>query len=440
MTNDDQLAEAVRLIQAGKKAAARSILEPFLRQNLNNIQAWIWEAELYEEDRDKIKILEACLKVNPGNPQITQALTFLRRRAEAVRPLAAPTFSYSPPPVSYFPPDEEEESPAPVAEELYMEAAPDEGPAGAEGVADKPVGGKQKPARKKGSATMKIVGAVAAAVFVCALVGLYAAGGYSLNGRINSAFAAENCEGVVQNATFVSLYPRGIFGSLFNGYDQFSECSIFLAYGREMAAKNWEGALFYVQQYTGSYPNGVFAARMIEGAPGIYAAWSQDMIARGSYTTGIEKLTQLVEAYPNSAQSQSAPDAILQAYLAWAKEAIDSQNFADAEGRLKTALSHFESDAARAGRIKEELTALYVAWGDAQIQMGDIENGIAHYRMAGELSPGAVDVDLLIARVYLRQALKFADREDFDRAIAKAQEVLDSAQSDAVRAEANATL
>ncbi len=67
MTNDEILAAAIRLIKAGKKEAARSILEPFLLKNPNHIQVWMWEAEFFPHDHDKIKVLESCLKQNPGN-------------------------------------------------------------------------------------------------------------------------------------------------------------------------------------------------------------------------------------------------------------------------------------------------------------------------------------------------------------------------------------
>ncbi len=67
MTNDEILAAAIRLIKAGKKEAARSILEPFLLKNPNHIQVWMWEAEFFPNDHDKIKVLESCLKQNPGN-------------------------------------------------------------------------------------------------------------------------------------------------------------------------------------------------------------------------------------------------------------------------------------------------------------------------------------------------------------------------------------
>lgn len=77
---DDALAEAIRLIRAGKRPEAQLILEPFLQANPQNIPAWMWEAEIFLDDRDKIKVLEICLEHNPDHPQVLKALEILRAR------------------------------------------------------------------------------------------------------------------------------------------------------------------------------------------------------------------------------------------------------------------------------------------------------------------------------------------------------------------------
>jgi hypothetical protein len=81
MMNDDSLSEAIQLIRTGKKADAQLILEPYILANPQNIQAWMWEAEIFPDDSDKIKVLEICLEHNPGHPQVSQALKLLRTRA-----------------------------------------------------------------------------------------------------------------------------------------------------------------------------------------------------------------------------------------------------------------------------------------------------------------------------------------------------------------------
>jgi hypothetical protein len=81
MPNEDALTESIRLIKAGKKAEAQLVLEPYIQANPHNIQAWMWEAEIFPADADKIKVLEICLEYNPGDPQVNRGLEILRARS-----------------------------------------------------------------------------------------------------------------------------------------------------------------------------------------------------------------------------------------------------------------------------------------------------------------------------------------------------------------------
>jgi hypothetical protein len=81
MPNDDHLTEAIRLIRAGRKAEAQLVLEPYIQANPQDISAWMWEAEIFPADCDKVKVLEICLEHNPGHPQVSRALAALRLRA-----------------------------------------------------------------------------------------------------------------------------------------------------------------------------------------------------------------------------------------------------------------------------------------------------------------------------------------------------------------------
>jgi RNA polymerase subunit RPABC4/transcription elongation factor Spt4 len=97
---DDALKNAINLIKAGKKDDARKILEPFIRANPNNIQAWLWETETRETVPGKIKILEMCLQRNPDEPQVKKALAIMKARQE--QPVKADSESTIPPQVTYF--------------------------------------------------------------------------------------------------------------------------------------------------------------------------------------------------------------------------------------------------------------------------------------------------------------------------------------------------
>lgn len=76
------LNEAVQLIRQGHKDEARRILEPILKANPQDIQAWFWYVETCSSPEQRVKTLEVCLKLNPGNPQALRALRALQSRAE----------------------------------------------------------------------------------------------------------------------------------------------------------------------------------------------------------------------------------------------------------------------------------------------------------------------------------------------------------------------
>ena len=87
MANDEALIESIQMIKAGRKAEAQLVLEPYIQANPHNIQAWMWEAELFPADTDKIKVLEICLEHNPEHLQVQRGLEILRARCGIHDPL-----------------------------------------------------------------------------------------------------------------------------------------------------------------------------------------------------------------------------------------------------------------------------------------------------------------------------------------------------------------
>ena len=101
MPNDDALTKAIQLIKAGRIPEAQLVLEPFIQDHPQNIQAWMWETELFPKDFDKIRVLEICLEHNPDHQQVVRALALLQSRsgyqpvAAAPAPPSAPAPFYS---------------------------------------------------------------------------------------------------------------------------------------------------------------------------------------------------------------------------------------------------------------------------------------------------------------------------------------------------------
>jgi len=80
----DWLSRAIELVKAGKPDEARQALLQILRQNPGNETAWLWLAQTFQTDAQRIEALEQCLKYVPGSQKARQGLEFLRsRRTEA---------------------------------------------------------------------------------------------------------------------------------------------------------------------------------------------------------------------------------------------------------------------------------------------------------------------------------------------------------------------
>lgn len=80
------LNHAIQLIRQGQKLEAQRILQELLKTQPNNIQAWFWYVETCATTETRIQVLETCLKVNPGNQQVANALQTLRSQKSAVSP------------------------------------------------------------------------------------------------------------------------------------------------------------------------------------------------------------------------------------------------------------------------------------------------------------------------------------------------------------------
>lgn len=126
------LTSAIQLIREGRKDEARQILEPLLKNEPANIQAWFWYVEACPTPEMRIQVLEVCLKINTGNSQVMQALQTLRNQ----RPAQS---SYTPPPSKPEIPEPpqssslysgwyEEEEPAPIVDSsnspVFVDSAP----------------------------------------------------------------------------------------------------------------------------------------------------------------------------------------------------------------------------------------------------------------------------------------------------------------------------
>ena len=74
----EKLNEAISFVRAGKNEDARQILFEYIRNNPENEVAWIWLAETLTENRDRMKIYQACLELNPDSKIVNMAISRLK--------------------------------------------------------------------------------------------------------------------------------------------------------------------------------------------------------------------------------------------------------------------------------------------------------------------------------------------------------------------------
>jgi hypothetical protein len=93
------LNDAIQLIRQGQKWEAQRILQELIKAEPQNIPAWFWYVETCTTTERRIQVLETCLKMNPGNNQVEQALQKIRG-SQPPMPTPAPPKA-APPVYSY---------------------------------------------------------------------------------------------------------------------------------------------------------------------------------------------------------------------------------------------------------------------------------------------------------------------------------------------------
>lgn len=79
---DKRVEEAIGLIKAGRRSEGGTILEAELRADPYDVRAWLWLTETRGPIAEKIMILEACLRHNPGTDIAAKALAQLKAQAK----------------------------------------------------------------------------------------------------------------------------------------------------------------------------------------------------------------------------------------------------------------------------------------------------------------------------------------------------------------------
>ncbi|HNN14510.1 MAG TPA: type VI secretion system-associated protein TagO [Anaerolineales bacterium] len=78
--------ECIALIKNGKKVEARQVLQNILQSDLHNLKGWYWYVETFDTPEQRVKALRLCLKYNPDNQKVKDAIhTFETKYPQAVK-------------------------------------------------------------------------------------------------------------------------------------------------------------------------------------------------------------------------------------------------------------------------------------------------------------------------------------------------------------------
>jgi hypothetical protein len=107
--DSNRVQEAIQLCKAGKKLEAEQILEPLVQSDPHNILAWMWLVEARPTVAEKLRNLETCARLNPGDETVRRALAAFQARLPST-PAGSPVPASAPVPVQAAPSHPPEEA------------------------------------------------------------------------------------------------------------------------------------------------------------------------------------------------------------------------------------------------------------------------------------------------------------------------------------------
>ena len=86
----DELNSAIEFIQQGQPERAQPILQALIQANQQDLAAWSWYVKSCATPEKRLKALELCLRFNPGNAQVQEAIEKLSATVASRPPVPAP--------------------------------------------------------------------------------------------------------------------------------------------------------------------------------------------------------------------------------------------------------------------------------------------------------------------------------------------------------------
>lgn len=414
-TYDDEteatIEEALQLLKAGKKREAQAIILPLTLKQPNLPDGWYLLGFTVTELEQKRYCFQHVLQLDPTN--------------EAAQRQLAKLMMHEAPSIEAPAPVVEPAHPTPLVEKTDEDEEQDE----------QDEQDEEDEEQEDGDSLINAVIAIPAIIILILMagIGFYIFYGIRANNQVNDLFQQRQCAQVTPYVSFSNVFPRNIFSSAFDVYQQVEECQSQQVFENAVNAQDRAAAYKAAKAYLAQYPQGMFADEINEQGGNILLSWSQNLLEQDDFDAAIQKLTLIEQDFPDSSASKIVPKTILDNNLDWGFHLLTHKDYAGAEKILKMVSSDASASLEQSKLANDSLVLLYIAWGEADEKSGQYQQALLHYENARLLNPTMMNYEQRRAQISLKQATALADAQDFDQALATVDGLLARNPSDELK-------
>ncbi len=413
-TTTKSVQEAFELLKAGKRTEAHALLVPIVKQNPDIAQAWYLLGFTVTDTDKKRYCFRQVLRIDPAHQAAQKQLDRLVEAERVVPevgafkvdtfPVATPAFVTTPRP-----------APAPSNQTLPKNHA---------------LPKNQATPKNQRVLLIGIALAVLAVIVVLGASALYVSNGTNISQQVAALFAQRKCVEVVKYTSFGESFPRFVFSSLFDVYEQVEECQAQLALEQAIQAQDWPAAYSIIENYLVVHQSGAFVTDMNEQAGIVLLAWSKNFVAQNDFKTAIEKLELIQRGFPTSSVVPSVSKVMYDDYLLWAKYLYEQKDYQSAEQTLLLVASQAQASPEQLKQADQGLAVVYFQWAKTKVEEDKYDEALQYYEAAKNLNPGLVDYDRLKDQITLLRVTDLVQASDFDAALAMTRDMSETALSE----------
>ena len=300
----------------------------------------------------------------------------------------------------------------------------------------------QTPARSPRSRIIVLTAVVLSVLF---LFLIYGAGVIGLPVLILSNHQKRNCDSVLTlDKVYTSLYPGFIEDKTLLA--PVKECEAYVSAVAKEANESWREAYDAYQDYSSTYPSGLYVTEAHQRSAAALLNLAQDQIEQESYEDALANLNRIVASYSDTAVISDAWDLFPDVYTPWGASLREAGDFARSEQVLNEfstwSLTNRQNEAAT--EAQRELVQTYLAWGLDLKSQSQFESALAKFELAISVDPqsqfdsaakvkaGQISAYIDWGNDLLRQAQFPVAVEKFELALSKSGGTNDEGAGDAL--------